>query len=50
MKRVENTGKYMAERLWGDLDDAPTEKEIQDYFAQVKRGEQPSSTLLKKKR
>jgi len=49
MKRVKENGQYFVERLYGELDDAPTKEEIEEYLKAVKRGERPASVLAKEK-
>jgi hypothetical protein len=41
MKRVEDAGRYLVEKMYEDLDNAPTEKEIEDYLEMAKKRGQP---------
>ncbi len=37
MRRIEENGRYFVQRLYEDLDDAPTLEEIQEFLAQIRK-------------
>jgi len=48
MRRIEASGKYFVERIYEDLDDAPTVEEIERYLSLVRDKKQPIKALFKK--
>jgi len=48
MRRVERTGAYLVDRLWEDLGELPTVKEIEEHFSLVQKGETSATVLFKK--
>jgi hypothetical protein len=48
MSRIEADTRYLVDRMYEDLDNAPTKAEIEAYLATIKKGSRPLSALFRK--